>query len=140
MSDSTRRICASICSKGRNRVRVMSIDGIERKEEDGRASKVVSIASRSDNNPAVSALTEREREVWVRCLPGVTQAEVGREMNLTRTVVCRILRSARGKIQYMGKINALIREDIELFRRFLGMVEGYAGCPNNCPLRKPRFR
>ena len=137
MSSDNRRLCVGICTSGKNRVRPMTEAGIDRKQEDGRAQKVVAIAARSDQNPAVQALLDIEKEVWLRCLPGVTQAEVGRELGLSRHRVNRILKAAREKIRYMARLHELIQLEVRFFRRFLGLADGM-GCPSDCPLRRYR--
>ena len=123
---------------GRSRCRVMTIQVIAAKEETGQVRPIEPISRSTADLPAIQALSQLERDVWVRVSRGDRQKDVATDLRLDRSTVTKVVSAVREKIHYLVRLrDILVARDVSVLRRFLGCdTPGRCPCVLNCRGRK----
>jgi FixJ family two-component response regulator len=116
----------------------MTIQVIAAKEETGQVRPIEPISRSTADLPAIQALSQLERDVWVRVSRGDRQKDVATDLRLDRSTVTKVVSAVREKIHYLVRLrDILVARDVSVLRRFLGCdTPGRCPCVLNCRGRK----
>jgi DNA-binding CsgD family transcriptional regulator len=122
---------------GFSRVKPMSGEAIALKEESGQVRRIEPVARSSGDMPAIQALTQVERDVWIRVSRGDRQRDIAGDLQLDRSTVTKVVSAVREKIHFLVRLREiLVSRRVSTVRRFLGCeIPGRCPCILNCRLR-----
>jgi DNA-binding CsgD family transcriptional regulator len=104
--------------------------GMELKLEMGEAAPVEprAIDLALDDNPAIAALTEEDREIWSLHRAGIEYGEIARILRIGspktstgKAHVCRRVKAVSEKLHFIWRFWKLLRQDPAKFQIFLGI-------------------
>jgi len=123
---------------GGSRVRAMAIERIVAKEAAGQARQIEPVSRSPADLPAIQALTNIERDVWIRVSRGDRQRDIAQDLRLDRSTVTKLVSAVRQKIHYLVRLREiLVARDLSVLRRFLGCdTPGRCPCVLECRMRR----
>lgn len=71
-----------------------------------------------EKHPAIMALTEVEREVWIMHCRGMMGIEIAEALNLRKDVVCRTIAGIRRQFDFLVRFRKVLESNTDLKARF----------------------
>lgn len=97
----------------------MAEETIDAKMESGQAHEITAVKPATDH-PAILALTDVERTIWVLRQTGETLKSISETTGVRLDEVCRIVAAIRDRLNYLLNLRNLLIKEPTLIGRFLG--------------------